>query len=130
MSFRGTRKQAEAELAKRLSELAEGRYVAPTVETVESYARHWLVNIAPAERSPLPLERYTSIIRAHIIPRLGPIPLQALDGKAFDGFYAHCRKQGRRDGAGLNQALCKTSIGCCRKCCDRLSKQKSLHVRQ
>jgi Phage integrase family/Phage integrase, N-terminal SAM-like domain len=98
VTFRGTRKQAEAELAKRLSELAEGRYVAPTVETVESYARHWLVNIAPAERSLLTLERYTSIIRAHIIPRLGPIPLQALDGKAIDGFYAHCRKQGRRDG--------------------------------
>ena len=36
---RGTRKQAEAELAKRLNELAEGRQVAPTVETVESYAR-------------------------------------------------------------------------------------------
>jgi len=101
VTVRGTGKQAEAELAKRLNELAEGRYVAPTVETVESYARHWLANIAPAERSPLTLERYTSIIRAHIIPRLGPIPLQALDGKAIDGFYAHCRKQGRRDGAGL-----------------------------
>jgi integrase len=101
VTVRGTRKQAEAELAKRLNELAEGRYVAPTVETVESYTRHWLAKIAPAERSPLTLERYTSIISAHIIPRLGPIPLQALDGKAIDGFYAHCRKQGRRDGAGL-----------------------------
>jgi len=101
VTVRGTRKQAEAELAKRLTELADGRYVAPTVETVESYARHWLANIAPAERSPLTLERYTSIIRTHIIPRLGPIALQALDGKAIDGFYAHCRKEGRRDGAGL-----------------------------
>ena len=101
VTVRGTRKQAEAELAKRLTEVAEGRYVAPTVETVESYARQWLANIAPAERSPLTLERYTSIIKAHIIPRLGPIPLQALDGKAIDGFYAHCRTQGRRDGAGL-----------------------------
>ena len=63
VTVRGTGKQAEAELAKGLNELAEGRYVAPTVETVESYARHWLANIAPAERSPLTLERYTSIIR-------------------------------------------------------------------
>jgi integrase len=68
---------------------------------VESYARQWLANIAPAERSPLTVERYSSIIRAHIIPKLGPIPLQVLDGKAIDGFYAHCRTQGRRDGAGL-----------------------------
>ena len=97
----GTRKVAEAALAKRLNELSEGRYVAPTFETVESHARHWLENIASAERSPLTVERYTSIIKAHIIPRLGSIPLQALDGKAIDGFYAHCRKQGRRDGGGL-----------------------------
>jgi hypothetical protein len=36
VTVKGTRKQAEAELAKRLSELAEGRYVAPAVETVET----------------------------------------------------------------------------------------------
>jgi hypothetical protein len=34
----GTRRDAETELAKRLNEFAEGRYVAPTVETVETYA--------------------------------------------------------------------------------------------
>jgi hypothetical protein len=54
-TVRGTRKQAEIELAKQLSELAEGRYVAPTVETVETYASHWIENIAPASRAPSPL---------------------------------------------------------------------------
>jgi hypothetical protein len=37
-TMHGTRREAEAELAKRLHEVAEGRYVAPTVETVETYA--------------------------------------------------------------------------------------------
>jgi integrase len=102
LTVRGTRKQAEAELAKRLTELADGRYTPPTVETLESYARHWLEHIAPAERSQLTVERYSSMLKAHIIPGLGSIQLQALDGKAIDRFYAHCRKEGRRDGHGLS----------------------------
>ena len=59
VTVRGTKKQTEAALAKCLSELAEGRHVAPTSETVEN-ARQWLANIAPAERSPLTVERYSS----------------------------------------------------------------------
>jgi hypothetical protein len=36
VTVQGTKREAEAELAKRLNELAEGRYVPRTVETVES----------------------------------------------------------------------------------------------
>jgi len=98
----GTRKAAEIALTKRLNELADGRYVAPTAETVETYARHWLEHIAPSGRSPMTVERYRSVITAHIIPGLGSIPLQKLDGKAIDKFYAHLRKDGRRYGGGLS----------------------------
>lgn len=98
----GTRRAAEIALAKRLNELADGRYVAPTIETVETYARHWLEHIAPAGRSPLTVERYGSMINAHIIPALGSVPLQKLDGKAIDRFYAHLRKDGRRFGGGVS----------------------------
>ena len=102
VTVKGTRKQAEAELAKRLSELAEGRYVAPAVETVETYARHWLAHVAPAGRSASSVDRYRSMIEAHIIPGLGAIPLQKLDGKAIDCFYAYLRKHGNRFGGGLS----------------------------
>ena len=90
----GTRKQAEAELAKRLNDFAEGRYVAPTIETVETYARHWLENIAPASRAAITVERYQTLLRAHIIPGLGSIELQKLDGSAIDRFYATRREKG------------------------------------
>ena len=85
-----------------LNELADGRYVAPTVETVETYARHWLEAIAPASCSAITLERYATRIRAYIIPGLGPTKLQALDGSTIDAFYARLRKSGRRDGKGLS----------------------------
>src|SRR5262249_14455500 len=69
---------------------------------VESYARHWLEAIAPASCSAITLERYATRIRAHIIPGIGYVELQALDGQRIDAFYARLRKHGRRDGKGLS----------------------------
>src|SRR5262245_43626813 len=83
-TVRGTRKEAEEVLAKRLNEFAEGRYVRRNIETVESYSRHWIENIAPATRAPITIERYNSLLRAHIIPGLGAIELQKLDGPAIE----------------------------------------------
>jgi integrase len=97
-TVKGTKSQAQAALAKRLTELAEGRHVARTVETVETYAKHWIENIAPASRAPISVDRYDSIVRTHIIPGLGSIELQKLDGSAIDKFYAS-----RRDKADMTR---------------------------
>ena len=83
----GTKPQAQATLAKRIVELGENRYVPLTAETVETYAKHWLENIAPASRAESSVHRYSSIINHHIIPALGAIELQKLDGTAIDKFY-------------------------------------------
>jgi integrase len=93
-TVRGTRKEADAALAKRINEIAEGRYVAPTIETVETYASHWIENIAPASRAAITIERYKTLLRAHILPGLGSIELQKLDGTAIDRFYASRREMG------------------------------------
>jgi integrase len=98
----GTKRDAEAELAKRLNELSEGRYVAPTVETVGSYALHWLESIAPVDRCAATVARYRTIITAHIVPGLGSVPLKDLDGAAIDRFYAHLRTKGHRYGGALS----------------------------
>lgn len=101
-TVRGTKRDAETELAKRLNEIAEGRYVAPTVETVESYSRHWLEHIASVDRCAATVARYRTIITVHIIPGLGDVPLQELDSTAIDRFYAHLRSKGHRYGGGLS----------------------------
>jgi integrase len=103
-TVRGLRKDAEAVLAKRLHEISEGRYVAPTVETVGSYARHWLEVVAPVDRSPLTLARYRTMIEVHIIPGIGDVALKDLTGKTIDAFYARLRKEGRRHGGGLSSS--------------------------
>jgi integrase len=68
------------------------------------YARHWLENIAPVDRSPLTLARYHTLIEIHIIPGLGHVALRELDGKTIDAFYADRRGNGRRYGGGLSSS--------------------------
>jgi integrase len=57
-------------------------------------AKHWIENIAPASRSEITVERYETLLRAHIVPGLGSIELQKLDGTAIDAFYASRREIG------------------------------------
>jgi integrase len=99
-TVRGTKKQAEAELNKRLNQIEEGTFVERTAATLADYARHWLTAIAPAKASAKTLERYGEIVEQHIIPKLGRVALQKLDGSKIDEFYAHLRTAGRRDGKG------------------------------
>lgn len=99
-TVRGTKKQAQAELTKRLAEVDEGSFVERSATTVGQYARHWISSIAPAKVSPKTLERYTELVEKHIIPRLGATALQRLDGPRLDAFYTELRTAGRLDGKG------------------------------
>lgn len=100
VTVRGTKKEAEAELNRRLHQVEEGSFVERSGATVESYALHWLSAIAPSKASAKTLERYGEIINLHIVPKLGKIALQKLDGSKIDDFYQHLRTAGRRDGKG------------------------------
>ncbi|MBM2711678.1 site-specific integrase [Mesorhizobium caraganae] len=99
-TVRGTKKEAEAELNKRLNQIDEGTFVERSMATVAEYARHWLKAIAPSKTSAKTLERYGEIVEQHIIPQIGAVGLQKLDGTRIDQFYEHLRTAGRRDGKG------------------------------
>lgn len=99
-TVRGTKKEAEAELTRRLAQVEEGTFVERSAVTVEQYARHWIGNIAPAKASAKTLERYSELVEKHIIPRLGTIALQKLDGPRLDAFYNELRTSGRLNGKG------------------------------
>ncbi len=100
VTVRGTKKEAQAELIRRLAQVDEGSFVEKSGSTVGDYADHWLEAIAPSKASAKTRERYAEIVAHHIKPRLGKIGLQQLDGTAIDGFYQHLRTAGRRDGKG------------------------------
>jgi integrase len=99
-TVRGTKKDAQAELTRRLNEVEEGQFVTRSAGTVADYAQHWIDTIAPARTGAKTRERYREIIEKHIIPQIGGAQLQKLDGAHIDEFYNHLRVAGRRDGKG------------------------------
>lgn len=50
-SVRGTKKEAQAVLNRRLAEIEDGQFVERSDVTVGDYCRHWLAAIAPAKTS-------------------------------------------------------------------------------
>ena len=99
-TVRGTKADAVTVLARRIAERGEGQLVQRSTVTIADYAQHWLTAIAPAKASSKTRERYGELIGKHIVPRLGGVELQKLDGPLIDAFYTHLASKGRLDGRG------------------------------
>jgi integrase len=75
-TIHGTRKDAEAELARLLNELHKGTLVEASALTVGAYLWQWLEG--KHDLSPVTRERYADAISKAIIPMLGATELQQL----------------------------------------------------
>jgi integrase len=95
----GTKKEAEQALSSVLTKLDQGAYVEATKETVATFMRRWLDSIRASVR-PSTYAGYENLIDAHIVPKLGAVPLQRLTPAQLNSFYADLLAGGRRDGKG------------------------------
>ncbi len=77
-TIKGTRRDAEKELRRRLTAIDKGVHVDPSALTVADYLDQWLADVAPASVGAKSLERYRSLSRLQIVPYLGDIQLQRL----------------------------------------------------
>jgi integrase len=101
-----TRKAADAGLRQWLAELENGTAVDTTSHTVGSYLRQWLETSVQHTVRPTTLESYTDMVRVHIAPTLGTLPLQKLTPSHLQTFYSdRLAAGGRKDGkhGGLSQ---------------------------
>jgi integrase len=95
-----TRKEAQAALNDVLGALQRGTYVGPSKTKLGDFLEdRWLPGIKGTVR-PSTLSSYRLHVRAYIIPRLGSVQLQRLDGGAINAFYASLAEDGRSDGNG------------------------------
>src|SRR6266581_3589823 len=76
VTVRGTKKEAEAELSKRLNQVDGGAYVANSKETVAEHVRGWLK--ANADLAATTRERFGKLIENQIVPHIGSHILQQL----------------------------------------------------
>ncbi|MHB1343036.1 MAG: tyrosine-type recombinase/integrase [Thermoleophilia bacterium] len=95
-----TKKEAQVELTETLRELQHGSYVEPTKVTVKEFlSLEWLPAIEATIR-PATLASYTTHVNAHLVPRIGTVPLQALSAGQINRLYGDLRKNGRARGPG------------------------------
>jgi integrase len=98
-SFTGTKREAQIECSRLITEIAGGSYVEPSKTTLAVYLDEWLARIEPSV-APRTFERYQEIARKNLVPLLGQTVLTKLRSEQIAAAYAKALKSGRRDGAG------------------------------
>ena len=100
VTFKGSKREAEKELARLITEFENGGFVEPHKLTVADFLEYWLKSHAAARVSAKTLERYTEICRKHLIPALGSHLLTKLNSMHIQEYYAIAEKSGRLTGGG------------------------------
>jgi site-specific recombinase XerD len=98
-SFAGTKRQAQIECARLISEIQSGIAVEPSRITVAQFLDQWLEHIKP-QVAPRTHERYGEIVRTYLAPILGTTLLTKLQSMAISSAYAGLLSSGRRKGIG------------------------------
>lgn len=98
-SFSGTKRQAQDECARLVSELKGGKYVEPSKTTVMQFLDRWLDDVR-TRVTPKTHERYTQICQKNIGPLLGAVVLAKLRPEQISEAYAKALTTGRRRGSG------------------------------
>ncbi len=95
-TFHGTKREADAELVKRLHQLETGTYVEENKLTVAIYLERWLADYAEPATARRTYLRYKEICELHLIPALGPLLLKNLRPMHIQAYYTEALKSGRR----------------------------------
>lgn len=103
-SFKGSKREAEIELARIVAENAAGEGVDPSKSTVGEFMQRWDRDWASLNVSPKTLERYRQIVRLHVVPHIGAVRLQKLRAVHLNELYSKLLRSGRGNGRLLSAA--------------------------
>ena len=93
-----SRKEAQAAMAKVMVAVEERSYVAPSRLTVREYlTKEWLPAIEATVR-PTTYRSYVQHVSFHIVPHIGSLKLEKVNGATLNALYAKLASQGKRDG--------------------------------
>jgi integrase len=96
-SFKGTKREAQAELTRLSAEAIQGTYVDPTSETVWGFLDRWDRDWAATNVSPKTLERYRGIIAKQVRPNIGHLLVQKLRPVHLNELYAKLSREARSE---------------------------------
>jgi integrase len=105
-SFKGTKREAQTELAKLIAAVGKGERVARSTLTVGAHVAERIEQWAALGQITLKTaERYRELLTNQILPFIGQITLQALKVADIERWHGTLRVSGRRDGKGGLSAL-------------------------
>lgn len=87
-----TRKEVAEKIKAALAEHQKGEYIEKNIVTVAQYAKDWLAG-KQVSKSENTYAKYESLVRIHITPGLGDIPLQQLTRSTIQDFITEKAKQ-------------------------------------
>ena len=96
-SFSGTKRAAQIECARLISEIQGGSYIEPNKMRLADFLEWWLRHIQPRVLLRT-FERYAQICRRNIVPALGGVILTKLRPAHLSEMYSKALTGGRRDG--------------------------------
>jgi integrase len=99
-AVRGTKKDAEALLVQLLHQRDTGIDQPPGKITVALYLERWLQDYVRPNLAPKTFLQYSYLMRQHLLPALGAIPLAKLRPQHIQAMYAQLLARGRADGKG------------------------------
>lgn len=100
LTIHGSKKDAERELRAILTRIEGGAHVKPAKITVGEYLKSWLRDYVATNTAPSTADGYSDIVKTHLIPALGSLPLTALRSSHIQAYYGRMLELGRRDGKG------------------------------
>jgi len=99
-NVKGNKKDAQRRLNDLLYSLEQGAYVKPSRLTVGEFLEQWLQGYVATNTAPKTRSRYEEIVKLHLIPAFGSLPLLALRPQHIQKYYTKALESGRRDGQG------------------------------
>ena len=90
----GTRELAKKRRAELIHQLDNGTFIRPSKTTFAEYLERWLNEYAKPNLSPRGFERYAGIIRQHLIPAMGNMPLTQVKPEHIQKHYSMMHSKG------------------------------------
>jgi integrase len=83
----GTRREAEAALAKVLNSIASGTYLEPTKMTYRQFVTETWLPVVRQTRRATTVEQYERTLMRHVLPQIGSTSLQKVSAPQLDRLY-------------------------------------------
>jgi len=99
-TIRGSKRDAQRALREMLTAVEAGTYVKPSKLSLGEWLSQWLESYVSIHTTPRTRESYRYIIKTHLLPALGSIPLNQLRPQHLLNCYGRALVQGRVDGKG------------------------------